>query len=99
MRLWSCVGKNASWRGVSCKNVVYDSPSTKIFRALYQYLDLTDRESMKTLKKLSLISDLVSSGLAVARITGPDGPFSAYGVKVVSVPLFEGVPRVEVGGM
>lgn len=98
MRLWACVGKNASWRGVSCKNVVYDSPSTSIFRALYGYLDLTDRSNIRTIKGLSTISDMVFSGLAVARITGPFGPFSSIDVKVEAIPLFPGVPRISVGG-
>lgn len=98
MRLWACVGKNEVWRGVSCKNVVYDSPSTSIFRTLWGYLDLTDRASFRELKRLSLVSDMVANGMAVARISGPLGPFSPVDVKIEAIPLFRGVPRVVVGG-
>lgn len=74
MRLWACVGRSSDWLGVSCKNVVYDSPSTRTFRALYPFLDLTDRASFRTIKRLSLLSDLFNAGMVDIDIENPLSP-------------------------
>lgn len=75
MRLWACVGRSSDWRGVSCKNVVYDSPSTRTFRALYTFLDATDRASFRTLKRLSQLCDLFNAGMVDIDVENPLSPF------------------------
>lgn len=61
MRLWACVGRNADWQGVSCKNVEFQSPSVSFYRALASHLSATP--PFRDIVKLGYMSSLLSMGL------------------------------------
>ncbi len=103
MRLWACVGRDEDWNGVSCKNVVYDSPSTSFFRAIQYHVDrdllsrpdvpFSARLPFRDIRKLGYASSLVSLGLAGIHMTRRrDGGWHIITVPVWDVPCL----RVEV---
>lgn len=64
MRLWACVGRNADWSGVSCKNVVYESPSVLNFRFLSSFFREDAYLPFSEIKRIGYACSLVSLGLA-----------------------------------
>lgn len=87
MRLWACVGRDADWRGVSCKNVICDSPSISFFRAINYHLH-GRYISFRDLQKLGTMASYCSLGLAGVHISKSRlGAFDVQTIPLWDVPV------------